>query len=166
MRKQYRKLLALPLCLAMVFILMAIPAFADEELSEPSVNEESIDLIEEPVEVPDDVPLDGDWCFNEESHWRADAVNQGIPAPHEFDENGVCVICDFVKPEDDEPGADSKNEEPSLSPESNLSSTPPGGGTAPKTGNESDPALWAVMLLLAAGVLSGVILPLRKPSKQ
>lgn len=211
MRKKYRKLLIFPLCLAMMVTLMTTPAFAYEVQTELSANEEFSDPIEESSDVHVDTPLDGNWCFDEKNHWRADAVSQGIPAPHvdddndgicdvcqyilsepierpndepldggyeyddeyhwpaggieykrphEFDENGACVICDFVKSEDDRLGIGDEKEEPTMLPGRDFSST------SPKTEDKSDFALWTVILLLSASALTAVVLTLRKRSKQ
>ena len=275
MRKQHKKWLALLLCLTMLSTLTAVSAFAEDG---QSANEETVEPTEQPVEAPDmdtpldgnwcsdanghwradavnqgipaphvdedgdgacdvcrwvlavdepteepvevpgDTPLDGDWCSDANGHWRADAVNQGIPAPHvdedgdgvcnvcrwvlavdepaeepgdepidggyeyddefhwpaggveykrphELDENGACVICGFVKPAHDEPGTDSGNEEPAVPPGRSPGTLSPA-RTVPQTGDQFDPALWTMMLLLSVGVLTGVILNLRKRSKQ
>ena len=213
-------------------LILAFPAFADEELTETSANVNSGDMMEDPVVVPDDTPLDGNWCSDEENHWRADAVNQGIPTPHvDDDEDGICDVCQrvlsaeepvddpVVVPDDtpldgnwcsdeenhwradavnqgiptphvdededgicdvcqralsaeepveepsDEPGTGSENEETTVAPESN-SDRSQSGGTSPKTGYKSDLALLTVMLLMSVGAITGVVVPLRKPGKQ
>lgn len=162
MHKQYRKLLVLPLCLAMAFTLMTTSVSAYEEQTELPTKQESVDPMEEPSEVHDDTPLDGNWCFDEENHWRADAVNQGIPTPHvDDDKDGICDVCQWVLSEPIEnPSVSNEEEELTVSPVRDLSET------SPKTGDESDFALWTVMLLLSASALTTVILTLRKCSKQ
>lgn len=175
-QKTFKCALAMLLTVIMTFgcLILAFPAFADEELTETSANVNPGDTMEDPVEAPfEDTPLDGDWCSDEENHWRADAVNQGIPTPHvDDDEDGICDVCqrvlsaeEPVEEPSNEPGTGSENEETTVAPESNSDRTQ-SGGTSPKTGYKSDLSLLTVMLLMSAGTITGVVVPLRKPGKQ
>lgn len=144
MYKEHKKYFVFLLCLVIVHTLMAVPALADEEQPELVIDGEYVDPIEEPVEVEDNTPLDGNWCFDEEFHWRADAVSQGIPAPHE-DENkdGICDVCQWKISSD----------KPTVSPEENISIVPSEDET-PQTGDNYNLVLWIVIMFISAGVLT------------
>ena len=113
----------------------------------------------DPVEVPDEPPRDGDWCADANGHWRADAVSQGIPSPHvDADGDGICDVCQWVLPADPPATAPADTTAPATDPAA------PDAEASPQTGDRLPLALWA--LLLSAGALFGVLLPLRRGSKQ